>query len=114
MMGLAYIVANSLIMNQIEDKTYENAMLRCLGWTKSNIVLVTIIKTTLFFIIPGYVLAIGLSYIFVGFTKDFIESSSGRDIILDYGWKPYVMGIFVAYFLPLISMISPVINGLAV
>ena len=114
MMGLAYVVANSLITNQIEDKTYENAMLRCLGWTKSSIVLVTIIKTTLFFIIPGYVSAIGLSYLFVGMTRDLIEQSSRRDIILDYGWTPYVMGIFVAYCLPLISMISPVINGLSV
>tara|TARA_B110000285_G_C15070802_1_gene587807 strand:- start:1343 stop:1528 length:186 start_codon:yes stop_codon:yes gene_type:complete len=32
MLGLAFIVANSLIANQIEEKTYENAMLRTLGW----------------------------------------------------------------------------------
>ena len=44
MLGLAFIVANSLITNNLEEKTYENAMLRTLGWDKSNIVLVTLIK----------------------------------------------------------------------
>ena len=50
MLGLAFIVANSLITNNLEEKTYENAMLRTLGWDKSNIVLVTLIQTTIYFI----------------------------------------------------------------
>jgi uncharacterized PurR-regulated membrane protein YhhQ (DUF165 family) len=29
---LALIVANSLVTKTIEENTYENAMLRCLGW----------------------------------------------------------------------------------
>lgn len=62
MLGLAFIVANSLITNNLEEKTYENAMLRTLGWDKSNIVLITLIKSTLFFIIPGFLIAITLLY----------------------------------------------------
>ena len=29
---LALIVANSMVTKTIEENTYENAMLRCLGW----------------------------------------------------------------------------------
>lgn len=47
MLFLSSIVANTLMSNQIEDKTYENAMLRCLGWSNWHIVLLTIQKSVL-------------------------------------------------------------------
>ena len=114
MLGLAYIVANSLITNHLEEKTYENAMLRTLGWEKSYIVLVFFIKITLFFIIPGFMLAECLLYGFTFAIKNGIEKVLKREIILDFNYLPIVFGILVAYALPVISMISPVINGLAV
>jgi len=40
-------------------------MLRCLGWNQANIVLVTLIKCTLFFIVPGFLAATLSLWIFV-------------------------------------------------
>jgi hypothetical protein len=37
-----------------------------------------------------------------------------RDIILDFNYLPLLVGLFVAYALPIISMIKPVINGISV
>jgi ABC-type lipoprotein release transport system permease subunit len=78
MLGLAFIVANSLITNNLEEKTYENAMLRTLGWDKSNIVLVTLIKTTIYFIIPGFIIAILLLYGLSFLIKNAIEDALRR------------------------------------
>ena len=78
MLGLAFIVANSLITNNLEEKTYENAMLRTLGWDKSNIVLVTLIKTTIYFIIPGFIIAISLLYGLSFLIKNAIEDALRR------------------------------------
>jgi ABC-type antimicrobial peptide transport system permease subunit len=110
---LAFIVANSLITNNLEEKTYENAMLRTLGWDKSNIVLVTLIKSTLYFIIPGFLIAITLLYGATFVIKDVIQNLLKRQIILDFNFMPVLIGLLVAYALPIISMIKPVINSLA-
>jgi ABC-type lipoprotein release transport system permease subunit len=48
MLFLGLIVINQLIDNSIKEKTYENAMLRTLGWNQSHIVLVTIMKAAIF------------------------------------------------------------------
>jgi ABC-type antimicrobial peptide transport system permease subunit len=105
MLGLAFIVANSLITNNLEEKTYENAMLRTLGWNQRNIVLITLIKSTLFFIIPGFIVAILVLFGFTTLTKSIIETLLKRQIILDFTFLPVIVGLFVAYALPIISMI---------
>jgi ABC-type antimicrobial peptide transport system permease subunit len=89
-------------------------MLRTLGWNKSNIVLVTLIKCTIFFILPGFVAAMIFLWLFTFIVKFGVEDMLKRSIILDFGFLPMLVGILVAYALPLISMIKPVINGLAV
>ena len=89
-------------------------MLRCLGWNQGNIVLVTLIKCTLFFILPGYITAMLFLYIATYVIKNQIEIILIRDIILDFNYLPLIVGFIVAYALPIISMIKPVINGLAV
>ena len=114
MLGLAFIVANSLITNNLEEKTYENAMLRTLGWDKSNIVLVTLIKTTIYFIIPGFCIAIILLWGSTFLIKGAIQDALKRQIILDFNLWPVLIGLLTAYALPVLSMIQPVINGLAV
>ena len=42
MLILALIVSHSLTSSSIEDKTYENGMLRCLGWNNKYIALITV------------------------------------------------------------------------
>jgi ABC-type lipoprotein release transport system permease subunit len=61
MILLAYIVTNSLIETSIEQRQYENAMLRILGWNNKYIILVTVIKSTLFNIIPGAILGLAIA-----------------------------------------------------
>lgn len=66
MIALAFLVSNTLISNLLRDKTYENAMLRTLGWNQSHIVFIMGIKTLLFFVVPGAVAGIVLAYVLTG------------------------------------------------
>ena len=89
-------------------------MLRTLGWNQANIVLVTLIKCTLFFIVPGLVFSTLSLWLITYIIKIVVEHILKRSIILDFTFLPIFVGICVAYALPIISMIKPVINGLAV
>lgn len=58
MVMLAFQVTQSLISNLVRNKTYENAMLRCLGWKQNHIVLITIQKIAIFLVIPGLIFGV--------------------------------------------------------
>lgn len=49
----------------ILDKTYEHAMLRTLGWNQTHIVFITVLKATLFFVLPGLVSGVALAYFMI-------------------------------------------------
>lgn len=72
------------------------------------------IKCTLFFIIPGFLTSTFCLWLFTYGVKIGVEDFLKRPIILDFGLLPVFVGICVAYALPIVSMIKPVINGLAV
>ena len=61
MMFMAYILINQLVGGSLRAKTYENAMLRCLGWNQSHIVFVTSSRLLLFQALPAAALALLLT-----------------------------------------------------
>jgi hypothetical protein len=63
----------------------------------------------MFFILPGFLFATLSLWFLTYIIKLFVAN-----IILDFTLLPVFVGICVAYALPIISMIKPVINGLAV
>ena len=62
MVLLALIVSNSLMTTSIEEKSYENAMLRVLGWSSRHIVYATILKAVFMLMIPGAVIGLTITY----------------------------------------------------
>ena len=55
MIFLAYILINQLVAGSLRAKTYENAMLRCLGWNQSHIVFIMSSRILLFQAVPAAV-----------------------------------------------------------
>ena len=53
MIFLAYILINQLVAGSLRAKTYENAMLRCLGWNQSHIVFIISSRILLFQAVPA-------------------------------------------------------------
>ena len=56
MLFLASIVANSLMKNNLEDRSYENATLRCLGWSSFNIVIMSLERYFFLMMVPGFLI----------------------------------------------------------
>jgi ABC-type lipoprotein release transport system permease subunit len=78
MIALAFLVSNTLISNLIKDKTYENAMLRTLGWNQSHIVFILSIKTILFFVLPGAVGGLMVAYFMSGQIESILAEETKR------------------------------------
>ena len=76
--------------------------------------MVLLIKCSLFFIVPGFLFAEISLWIIINAVKRAIEHVLMRFIILDFTFFPVFVGLCIAYGLPILSMIQPVINGLAV
>lgn len=114
MTSLSLIVSQTLIQNQINDKTYENAMLRCLGWTQHYIVAITFIKSFMFFILPAAVTGLLVAYFIIVNAKQAIEAKSGGQIILNFTTESTLVGLGTAVVLPILAMILPIINGLSI
>ena len=58
---LAYILINQLVRGSIRSKTYENAMLRCLGWNQMHILFVMVSKILIFYAVPAMFLGLTLA-----------------------------------------------------
>jgi hypothetical protein len=107
-------VSHSLIDNLVKDKTYENAMLRTLGWKQSHVALISLQKTALFLVLPGCLFGLTLALVFTVFLKNVLEDQTMRTIELEFKMEAYLVGIFVSWVLPLMAMIAPVYNSLTV
>ena len=108
MVYLAYTVINQLISNQLNQKTFENAMLRCLGWQKSHIMLITLTKTLLFNSFPGLLAAILVFQFLLSKTSEHIKQDFEYNLEFHYVFEAILVGATIALLLPIIAMILPI------
>ena len=112
MVFLAYLVINELINKSIQEKVYEHAMLRTLGWNQSHVVFITIIKGVMFFVIPGVIVGLVSLFYINEEIKDQIKHKLRIEIHLDISFYVYLMGLVFAVLLALTSMAQPIYNNL--
>ena len=108
MVVFAYIVSNQIIQSYVEKKSYEFAMIRCLGWNENKIVMLTVLKANVLQIFPA--LPIGMACAW--FAKEAIsrhaKSSMGYDLMLDFTSMAIYTGMFIGIVFPLIAIIGPI------
>jgi ABC-type lipoprotein release transport system permease subunit len=114
MMGLAYIVIRSLITNQIQEREYDNAMLRTLGWNKSHIVFQTGIKIVIMFVIPGFIVGMGMSIGTTYAMGDILKYMTKTTVVFKFGLSSVWVGLAVAILLPIVSLIRPMMQSLTI
>mmetsp|Transcript_5381 Transcript_5381/g.9034 ORF Transcript_5381/g.9034 Transcript_5381/m.9034 type:complete len:476 (-) Transcript_5381:1391-2818(-) len=105
---LAYIVTNQLVRNQIKEKTFENAMLRCLGWQKSHIVFLVAQKALLFYVLPGVTLGVLLTYCLVLQCREMALEMANIEVPILFDGVVIVTAVLLSLVLPLISMVEPI------
>jgi ABC-type antimicrobial peptide transport system permease subunit len=101
----------SLMLSDVDEKTYEFGMLRALGFNTKNVV-VLIIQSAFTFAIPGLcfglmaavVMNAGLRYVLYSLTDNYYY----------YGLSvgAYGVGLFIGIFMPLLSNILPIQKAL--
>lgn len=112
MVFLAYLVINELINKSIQEKVYEHAMLRTLGWNQSHVVFITIIKGIMFFVIPGVIIGLISLFYINEEIKTQIKKQLKIEIHMEIGFMIYVSGLLFAVLLALVSMAQPIFNNL--
>ena len=85
-------------------------MLRCLGWEQIQTILLIIIKSTLFYAIPGALIGTFLGMRMVTLTQDGISMYAGKPIELEVTFEAMLIGFGAAVFLTFVSMVKPVFN----
>lgn len=86
-------------------------MLRILGWNKKYIVIVTIIKSTLFNIIPGAIIGLKISSWITSELKVVILEKAKIDLDLEFNYEAVIVGLLCAFLLPILSMIQPLMKA---
>lgn len=101
----------SLMLSDVEEKTYEFGMLRALGFNTDNVI-ITIMLQAVTFIIPGVILGLllssvlncGLRYVLYSLTNNFADYYLSQSAI--------ILGVTIGVVLPVISNILPIQNAL--
>ena len=106
MILLAFIVSNSLMATSIEDKTYENAMLRTLGWSSTHIVFASVLKSVLMLMIPGGVIGLTCTYFLAGWTEKILRTVAQFNFTLGFSSGTIIVGWTCAILMPLFSLAS--------
>lgn len=107
MLFLANIVSNSLMTQSIVDKTYDNAMLRCLGWNTRHIALITAEKTALFVVAPGAFLGLLACYAISIVAQKCIRDVAQFNFSLPFTIGAVLVGLCAAVVLPVMATLSP-------
>ena len=110
---LAFVVINSLFDNEIKSKAFENAMLRCLGWSMHQVGLIQLLQVQLFHAVPATICGLSLSYLMCLLTRAWAEYQLQREVVLDFTWDAIFLGTLVGLLLRFLALIQPAVNSFA-
>lgn len=109
---LSCILIYSLMLSNVEEKTYEFGMLRALGFEKRSL-LVMLLQESLIFSLPGLGFGFMFSYVVNSLVAMFIFDST--QLVSSYGYSSdtLTLGFLLGIFIPIISNILPLRRALS-
>ena len=114
MIFLAYILINQLVGGTLKAKTYENAMLRCLGWNQSHIVLIVTSRLLLFQALPAAAFGLLLTSLATSKAESHMQKTSQVGVSLEQPQSATVIGLCCALILPVVALLAPMSDSLQV
>eukprot|EP01103_Thecamoeba_quadrilineata_P013162 TRINITY_DN3567_c0_g1_i2.p1 TRINITY_DN3567_c0_g1~~TRINITY_DN3567_c0_g1_i2.p1 ORF type:complete len:1198 (-),score=214.19 TRINITY_DN3567_c0_g1_i2:59-3133(-) len=112
LIGLSVMLIYSLLLSDVEDKTFEFGMMRSMGLQKSALMLILVLQS-LVYGLPGLVLGLSCSFALNVPMMDLISTYT----VLTPNYVPSVQSIVVAFVLgllmPLVSNILPIKRALS-
>ena len=108
---ISILLIFSLLMNSVEQKSFENGIMRLVGLSKCEYLAMILTQAFMFVlpsIIAGYLVSIPL--LWYGFTH-FLNIKAGQTSIVPDG-SATAQAIFLGFFIPLVSSIIPIQKAL--
>ena len=95
------------MLNDVEERTYEFAMLRTLGYENSSLAILLVIQT-LFQSIPATLIGFILVYIFTQGTQILLSVYINIIVTVNFTNGQIILGLITGFLVPLISNIYPI------
>jgi ABC-type antimicrobial peptide transport system permease subunit len=105
------ILIYSIMLNDVEERTYEFAMLRTLGFKNSSLVTLLVIQAC-FQSIPATAIGFMLLYIFTQGAQVALYLFLGVSVGVKLHWTMVVLGLITGIFVPMLSNIYPIKQAL--
>ena len=112
MVGLAVMLVYSLMLSDVEEKTYEFGMLRAVGFKQQSLIMLLSIQS-MFYALPGLLLGLLAAYLLsIPFQIYLAEATQTPEWLGLYTW-PLVLGVCIGLFVPLFANIVPIRRALS-
>jgi len=105
------ILIYTIMLNDVEERTYEFAMLRTLGFKKFNLVVVLMVQA-LFFSIPSTFIGFVLLFIFKNATQVLLYDYAGISCNLPVNQDTVIIGLVTGIIVPMVSNVIPIKQAL--
>jgi ABC-type antimicrobial peptide transport system permease subunit len=105
------ILIYSMMLNDVEERTYEFAMLRTLGFKNSSLVTLLIVQAC-FQSIPATIVGFVLLYIFLQAAQLALYLYMGVTVAVQLNWAIVLLGIVTGVVVPMVSNIYPIKQAL--
>ena len=105
--SLSLILIYSLLVITTETNSFEFGVLRLIGNTKRNIILLVIFQC-ITFSIPGFILAFLLHFKILNLINYTIQSLVHTNLILEFSYEGFFLAIFVNFLSPITASILPI------
>eukprot|EP00826_Nyctotherus_ovalis_P039027 TRINITY_DN3712_c0_g1_i4.p1 TRINITY_DN3712_c0_g1~~TRINITY_DN3712_c0_g1_i4.p1 ORF type:complete len:585 (-),score=86.99 TRINITY_DN3712_c0_g1_i4:1329-3083(-) len=109
---LSIILIYSLMLTDVDERTFEFGMLRALGLKRILIVGIVLIQAFIF-IIPGVLTALAISYLLNLVVYMVIFKYTNTFISFDLPWEAILLGVCIGTFLPILANTVPIQRALS-
>mmetsp|Transcript_17600 Transcript_17600/g.24277 ORF Transcript_17600/g.24277 Transcript_17600/m.24277 type:complete len:157 (+) Transcript_17600:1559-2029(+) len=104
---LNFILIYSIVLSDVEERTYEFAMLRVLGFKNSSLVTLLLMQAC-FFAIPATALGFVMCFLLKNGAQVGLYVTAGISVPIPWTVRTVSLGIIMGIFVPLISNILPI------
>ena len=107
--GLSLILIHSLLLITTETNSFEFGVLRLVGNSKKNVILLIIFQC-ICFSIPAFIVALFFSFFILRIINGIIRSELNTDLDITLTLDSFIMALFLNFLAPIIAAIFPIRN----
>ena len=107
--GLSLILTHSLILITTETHSFEFGILRLVGNSKKNVILIIILEC-LFFSIPAFILAVIFGHFILIKINEIIKEELNTDLNISITLNGFIISFILNFLGPILSTIFPIRN----